>query len=205
MKMRASLSSDDSVQYGGSLLGRYHRMSMCIPPRENRNATGRAGKSIQDSKVDSKWSEAYGKLPMGFEKNKGQTNSDVRFLARGQGYELFLTPQEAVVELRNSKSIDFSPAETHCKLRDLHSGKRRVLPLFECIWWEQIRIQKSQDSTSCQGKQTTSLETIPRSGGQTFRRTLVSSTPRIYPGIDLVFYGNQRKLSTTTLWPQVLI
>src|SRR5438876_3652164 len=39
---------------------------------------------------------AYGKLPLSFEANRGQTDARVQFLARGHGYSLFLTPTEAV-------------------------------------------------------------------------------------------------------------
>ena len=45
-------------------------------------------------------SESYGKLPLGFEANHGQTDSRVKFLSRGPGYTLFLTPTEAVLALR---------------------------------------------------------------------------------------------------------
>jgi hypothetical protein len=41
----------------------------------------------------------YGRLPMSFEANQGQADRAVRFLARGQGYDLFLTPTEAVLSL----------------------------------------------------------------------------------------------------------
>ena len=40
---------------------------------------------------------AYDALPLSFELNKGQTNKAVRFLARSEGYVLFLTPTEAVM------------------------------------------------------------------------------------------------------------
>ena len=43
---------------------------------------------------------AYGKLPLAFEANQGQTAPEVRYLAHGQGYQLFLTSQEAVLTLR---------------------------------------------------------------------------------------------------------
>jgi hypothetical protein len=45
-------------------------------------------------------SSNYGKLPLSFEINRGQTDSQVRFLARGQGYGLFLTLRDAVLSLR---------------------------------------------------------------------------------------------------------
>ena len=41
----------------------------------------------------------YGVNPMRFEANVGQTDSQVRFLARGDGYSLFLTSTEAVLSL----------------------------------------------------------------------------------------------------------
>jgi hypothetical protein len=42
---------------------------------------------------------AYGKLPLNFELNQGQTDRRVKFLSRGSGYSLFLTSNEAVLEL----------------------------------------------------------------------------------------------------------
>src|SRR5262245_9638417 len=41
-------------------------------------------------------SKSYGHLPLSFEANQGQTDDQVQFLARGQGYTLFLTAREAV-------------------------------------------------------------------------------------------------------------
>jgi hypothetical protein len=46
--------------------------------------------------------QAYGKLPLSFEGNQGQTDPQVKFLSRGNGYSLFLTPTEAVLVLKNS-------------------------------------------------------------------------------------------------------
>ena len=45
-------------------------------------------------------SESYGRLPLGFEANRGQTDGDVKFVSRGPGYTLFLTSTEAVLALR---------------------------------------------------------------------------------------------------------
>src|ERR1043166_3823376 len=42
----------------------------------------------------------YGRLPLGFEVNQGQTDPQVKFLARGHGYTLFLNSTEAVVSLK---------------------------------------------------------------------------------------------------------
>src|SRR5690242_10615916 len=43
--------------------------------------------------------EQYGNLPLRFEANQGQTNSEVKFLSRGAGYTLFLNSDEAVLSL----------------------------------------------------------------------------------------------------------
>ena len=50
----------------------------------------------------------YGKLPLVFEANAGQTDSRVKFLAQGAGYRLFLTPREAVFLFAPGESGDAS-------------------------------------------------------------------------------------------------
>ncbi|MGB8682473.1 MAG: SBBP repeat-containing protein [Candidatus Binatus sp.] len=42
----------------------------------------------------------FAQLPMRFERNDGQTDPQVKFLSRGQGYTLFITPGEAVLAMR---------------------------------------------------------------------------------------------------------
>src|SRR5260221_9279499 len=49
--------------------------------------------------TDARVTESYGKLPLHFEANRGQTGKDVRFLSRGLGYSLYLTAGEAVLVL----------------------------------------------------------------------------------------------------------
>ena len=44
----------------------------------------------------------YGQLPLSFEVNQGQTNSQVDYLARGAGYTLYLTGSGAVLDLQQS-------------------------------------------------------------------------------------------------------
>ena len=49
---------------------------------------------------------SYGKLPLSFEANHGQTDAQVKFIARGAGYTLFLTPAEAVFSLQQSRAAN---------------------------------------------------------------------------------------------------
>jgi len=44
------------------------------------------------SSAHAQHAAAYGKLPMSFEPNVGQTNAHANFVARGPGYLLLLTP-----------------------------------------------------------------------------------------------------------------
>lgn len=43
--------------------------------------------------------KAFGQLPLSFELNRGQADEQVKFLSRGTGYSLFLTPSEVVLAL----------------------------------------------------------------------------------------------------------
>lgn len=43
--------------------------------------------------------EGYGKLPLSFEANRGQTDGRVKFLSRGRGYTPYLRGNEAVLAL----------------------------------------------------------------------------------------------------------
>ena len=43
---------------------------------------------------------AFSRLPMSFEPNGGQTDSQVNYLARGSGYALLLTPSGGIMSLR---------------------------------------------------------------------------------------------------------
>jgi len=49
-------------------------------------------------------SESYGKLPLHFEANRGQTDEAVRFVSRGPGYSVYLTAGEAVLVLARPNS-----------------------------------------------------------------------------------------------------
>src|SRR5215471_1019847 len=49
-------------------------------------------------------------LPLAFEPNTGQTDPQVKFLSRGNGYTLFLTKDEAVLALLDKVEQDSSRA-----------------------------------------------------------------------------------------------
>jgi hypothetical protein len=61
--------------------------------------------SAASTKIQPKLVTSYGKLPLSFEANQGQVNGPVQFLSRGVGYMLFLTGDEAVLELEKSSVL----------------------------------------------------------------------------------------------------
>lgn len=72
----------------------------------NSDASGITGKAVALANTDQpaqavSVAKAYGKQPLHFEANQGQTDPQVKFLARGPGYGLFLTPTEAVMTLES--------------------------------------------------------------------------------------------------------
>src|SRR5438067_13035192 len=54
--------------------------------------------------TEARLADSYGKVPLSFEANRGQTDPRVKFLSRGSGYTLFLTGDEALLSLRSQKS-----------------------------------------------------------------------------------------------------
>jgi len=68
---------------------------------------------------------AFYQLPLAFEANHGQVDDAVKFLARGRGYHLFLTPTEAVLQLRNA---DFSLRKQDFDLRNRMGFSKRSRP-----------------------------------------------------------------------------
>jgi len=138
---------------------------------------------------------AYGQLPLSFEVNQGQTDPTVRFLSRGQGYTLFLTPEEAVLALRGSavnpqaaKSVDHSvptvataAARTSgAVLRMKLAGANRTVVVAGADPLPGV-------SNYFIGKDPSKwLTGIPNYGGVRYTG--------IYPGVDLVYYGNQGQL-----------
>lgn len=59
-----------------------------------------------DATTKAKIQAAYGKLPLSFEANQGQTDTQVKYLSRGPGYTLLLTSTEAVLALRKPARRD---------------------------------------------------------------------------------------------------
>jgi hypothetical protein len=79
---------------------------------------------VTDERSRARVREAYGKLPLRFEANAGQTDSQVKFLSHGSGYIFFLTSAEAVLALSNRGSK--ADAESKSLIRIKFSGANPV-------------------------------------------------------------------------------
>jgi hypothetical protein len=132
--------------------------------------------------------EFIAQLPIAFEENKGQVNPSVKFLARAPGYQIFLTERDAVIVLSNDRPGSL-PA---------HSVEKTPLRNLNTV-------VKMQWSGASKGAKISGVEPLPYKtnylrgsdssahivGAQSHRQVKYES---IYPGVDLVYYGNQHQL-----------
>jgi hypothetical protein len=128
---------------------------------------------------------AYGELPLSFEANQGQTDAQVRFLSRGDGYSLFLTPSAAVLSL--SKPLD--PGSAGQGRPASAQGTALFIQMVGANPAAQVVGEDSLPGTSNYfiGNDPSHWHTtIP-----TYSRVKYQG---VYRGIDLVYYGNQRQL-----------
>ena len=163
------------------------------------------------SKVDtvsrSRLVAAYGKLPLSFEANQGQTNTEVKFLSRGRGYTLFLTGHEAVLALQKAEGKTGKPeirGETqklefetrNSPMVTRHSASVLRTSLVRC---ERGGALGQRAGKNCQARATTLSATIRRSGGPAYRITPRCDTRTFIPG-SIWSITATRDRSNTTLW-----
>ncbi len=127
-------------------------------------------------------------LPITFEKNIGQADSRARFLTRSASGTVFFTPTEATVLVRpthHSNSHPNTPASV---------AQKQPAQIV------QIQFKNARPSTNLRGINQLSARSNYFIGND--RAQWKPDVPHfesicyqeIYPGIDLVFYGNQRHL-----------
>jgi hypothetical protein len=140
--------------------------------------------------ASAKAKEAYGVLPLSFEANSGQSSRKVNFLARGQGYGLFLTATGPVMSLTKS-----SEKKTGSK-KNLAEGNSSAAETA-VVSWELAAANKSPRISGVDalpGKTNYFRGDDPskwQSNISTYAKVRYSN---VYPGIDVVYYGNQRQL-----------
>lgn len=122
----------------------------------------------------------YGHLPLIFEPNQGQTDAHVRFLARGSGYSLFLTAQEAVLALLHS-SVD----------------SRHPNVTTSAVSMKLVGTASPRDPAAeiqLPGRSNYFIGSDPAKWHRDIPQFARVRYRDVYPGIDLVYYGNQGRL-----------
>ena len=131
----------------------------------------------------------YGKLPLTFEVNQGQTASQAIFLARGPGYSAFLTAGGMVLSLRPS-TVEPSLASVGTNSRN------KRLPLTTL----QFKLVGASPSPELVGEdqQLGRVNYFIGNDPAKWHRNLPTYAKvrckNVYPGIDLLYYGNHRQL-----------
>src|SRR5216684_3685743 len=136
--------------------------------------------------TDARVSENYGKLPLHFEANRGQTDKDVRFLSRGLGYSLYLTAGEAVLVLSKPH------AHSGQAPRDANAQVKSVALRMSLVGAAPKPHVSGLEKQPAKANYFIGKDPAKwRSNVPTFAKVHYQN---VYPGIDLVYYGNQRQL-----------
>lgn len=143
------------------------------------------GLIVPDAVAEARINERYGKLPLSFEANQGQQDSTVEFLSRGQGYTLFLTRTEAVLVLtrlgklqQSGKTAGQMPESAIVRMALLGANAEPAI--------------RGLDKLS--GKSHYFIGNNPQGWHTGIPHYAKVHYRAVYPGIDLVYYGNQRQL-----------
>jgi hypothetical protein len=129
--------------------------------------------------------ESFINLPLYFETNRGQTDAQVKFLSRGAGYTLFLTPSKAVLVLTRQE-----PGDTESGKRERRTDGAVVSMAFVGANGGPHVSGREQ----LPGKVNYFIGNNPRKW-----RTNIATYAKVlyrdlYPGIDLVYHGRQGQL-----------
>src|SRR5882724_9099407 len=142
--------------------------------------------------TEARVSESYGKLPLQFEANRGQTDKAVRFLSRGAGYSLYLTSDEAVLVLTKPNADAKRDVRGTQARPDAKAPVKSVALRMSLVGAARKPLVSGLDELP--GKANYFIGKDPakwRTDVPTYAKVHYQN---VYPGIVLVYYGNQRQL-----------
>src|SRR5580700_6787971 len=139
---------------------------------------------------------AYGKLPLNFEANQGQTDARVRFLAHGSGYTVFLTGDDATlllqapcaenaISLSGRSGLASNSKSSRCPAAAVRLALAGASPHVEI---EALDAQSGASNYLTGNDPSKWVRGVPH-----FARIKYNG---VYPGVDLVYYGNQGRLES---------
>jgi hypothetical protein len=154
------------------------------------NPAARSDSSKPGPKTQARILETYGKLPLSFEENQGQTDAQVKFVSRGSGYTLFLTADEAVLSLHEStKNDEASPTN-----RQQPPLAPTANPVLRMKLYQANPSAKVTGADELPGKTNYFIGNDSKKWHTNVPTYAKVKYQNIYSGIDLVYYGNQRQL-----------
>jgi hypothetical protein len=137
--------------------------------------------------------EAYGKLPLSFEVNRGQADSHVKFFARGQGYSLFLSTTEAVFSLvrptrRKSGGGSLVGHEA--------AARRTAVPtsVVRMSLAGANPAPRVEGADELPGKSNYFIGSDPAKWRTDIPNFAKVKYGDVYPGVDLLYHGQRRRL-----------
>src|SRR5262249_25011440 len=132
----------------------------------------------------------YLQLPMRFEPNADGGEQSVQFLSRGAGYTLLLSSTQAVLSLRSRVPPEHARDSRHERFRSTETASTEFT--MNLVGANPEARVEGADKLS--GTVNYFLGNDPngwRTAIPTFAKVKCSE---VYPGVDLVYYGNQRQL-----------
>jgi len=202
-----------SLVVGGSVLALLGAWRNCGVARRAPSAAAASMGSAKTARP--KAVQNYGKLPLSFEVNQGQTDRQVKFLARGQGYTLFLTSQEAVLLLQKSEGSRQQNGELEKPGWELIADRYALFKDRSPVAAERVKRSDAPrvTNTMLQMKMVGANSNARVKGEEELpgkTNYFIGNDPRnwrtnipiyakvrmedVYPGVDLVYYGNQGQL-----------
>ena len=130
-------------------------------------------------------------LPLFFEPNQGQTAPQVKFLARGAGYGLFLTADEAVLELHRAAGTQHSAVSSQ---RSAVNSQRASSSVIRMRLDGANSLARVSGASPLPGKSNYFIGNDPSKWHRDIPQFARVQYQAVYPGVDLVYYGNQGQL-----------
>ena len=143
--------------------------------------------------------QASAALPLAFEPNQGQTDSRVAYLSRGPGFTVFLTSGEAVLKLTEPRARSQN-SERKTGARSVQLGTPTGIPrrITESVLRMQLvganQASAAKGSNELPGKTNYFRGRDPQHWQTNLPNYARVQYQDIYPGIDLVYYGNRGHL-----------
>jgi uncharacterized repeat protein (TIGR01451 family) len=149
--------------------------------------------------------ESYGKMPLSFEENIGQTDARVKYLSRGDGYTLFITKRGEAVMTLPAKPPNLRPRLRLPSNPIQATERRRQGSLRQRKAVLTMRFKGANPNAEVSGGEPSEGKVNYLIGNDPSKwQTRVSTCSKVkhegvYPGVDVVYYGNQRQLEYDVL------